>query len=222
MRILIGAPVCRREWIVDRWARAAARSAEHAGVDYGFVLLGGADDPTFDVVDGELADLHIGRITVDEPRTEDVRDWNERRFPRMVELRNLLLDYVRVDAPDLFLSLDSDVILHRDTISHLIETLQSSGWDAVGGFCHLSEDRRSEGSYANLPAPSVLHRPPLDGMVQRCDVLMAIKLMTPLAYWVGYEMHAKGEDIGWSVAMTPASSTVTSTVAHFSTLSIHG
>lgn len=202
MRLLIGAPVCRREWIIDRWLEYATASADAAGVDYSFVLLGSIDDPTFKVVD-DLAHYDVARIYVDEERDHDIRDWNEIRFRRMVELRNTLLGYVRVDSPDLFLSVDTDVLLHPDAIGNLIETQAERDWAAVGGYCYLSEGIHCP-SYANFPAAYVLHRPDLYREQQRCDILMAIILMTEKAWSIDYQYSVHGEDIGHGVAMRNA------------------
>lgn len=202
MRLLIGAPVCQRQWIVDRWLEFASASADAAGVDYSFVLLGGIDDPTFKVIDG-LAQYDVARIYVDEPRDEDIRDWNEIRHQRMVDLRNILLNYVRADAPDLFLSLDTDVLLHRDTIANLIETQTERGWAAVGGYCYLSDGRHCP-SYADFPAAYVLQRPDLYREQQRCQILMAIVLMTEKAFRIDYQYSVHGEDIGHGIAMRDA------------------
>lgn len=202
MRILIGAPVLRREWIIDRWLEHASASAEFAGVDYSFVLLGGMNDPTFEVVEG-LPQHNVARVYVDEPRQVDLREWPHERFQRMVNLRNMLLRHVRIESPDLFLSLDSDVLLHPQALANLVETQTERGWDAVGGYCYLSQIRACP-SYSALPAPHVLQRPDIVGEVQRCDVLMAIVAMTPAAYGVDYEFNTHGEDIGHAVALKRA------------------
>lgn len=198
MRLLIFAPVVRREWIIDRWLENAAASAEAAGVDCSFLLLGGMNDPTFDVVDG-LPQYDVARIYVDESRDADVRDWAHDRFQRMAELRNILLGYVRHDEGlDYALSLDTDVLLHPDTIGNLIESQAAMHWDAVGGYCYLSENRRCP-SYGALPAPWVIHRPDIPGEVHVCSVLMAIILMTAPAWNVDYAFNEHGEDIGWAL-----------------------
>lgn len=202
MRVLIGAPVCQRGWIIDRWLEHAAASADAAGVDYSFVLLGGMDDPTFDVVRG-LPQFDVVCLYTDEPRDEDIRDWNEIRIQRMVDLRNILLGYVRLDGPDYFLSCDSDVLLHPDAVANMIETQVERDWAAVGGYCYLSEDRGCP-SYSNFPAQYVLHRPDLPREQQRCDILMAIILMTEKAWSIDYQFSVHGEDIGHGVAMRNA------------------
>lgn len=201
-RLLIGAPVNRREWIIDHWLAHAAESADKAGVDYSFVLLGGIDDPTFDIV-RELPAYNVACIYVDEPRNEDIRDWIEPRIHRMVELRNTLLGYVRLDAPDYFLSCDSDVLLHPQTITNLIETQIEREWAAVGGYCYLSEDRGCP-SYADFPGDYVLPRPDLYREQQRCEILMAIVLMTEKVWNIDYQFSVHGEDIGHGVAIRNA------------------
>lgn len=206
MRLLIGAPVNRREWIIERWLDHAATSADKAGVEYGFVLLGGMEDPTFEVVNG-LAQYNVACVYIDEPRNEDIRDWDINRIQRMVDLRNMLLRYVRLDEPDYFLSLDTDVLLHPDTIGNLIETQVERDWAAVGGYCYLSEDR-SCASYADFPKDYVLLRPDLYPEQQRCEVLMAIVLMTEAVWSLDYRYSVHGEDIGHAVAIREAHLTV--------------
>lgn len=203
MRVLIGCPVVAREWIIRPYLEYASRSAERAGVDVSFLMVGGLGDPTFEVVDS-LAQFapDVARIYVDEPRTADVRDWPKAgRKERMVDLRNIMLSYVRAaEGVDFFLSCDSDILLHENTIGNLIETQLERKWAAVGGYAYMSHNRSSS-SYGNLFGVNVLRRPDIAGEVQRCDVVMAIVLMSEPAWHVDYEYHYKGEDIGWSKAV---------------------
>lgn len=201
MRLLIGAPVVRREWIIDRWLTCAGESAARAGVDHSFVLIGGAEDPTFGVVD-EMRAFDVARVYVEEPRTIDQRDWPlPGRLERMVQLRNMLLGYVRLDEPDLFLSVDSDILLHPDAISNLIETQATKGWDAVGGYCYMTDEGRAYPSHGSFPAPSVFERRDVVGTVRPTQIIMAIKLLTPAAYAIDYVLHLRGEDIGFCQAL---------------------
>lgn len=202
MRVLIGAPVCAREWCIRRWLEHAATSAEVAGVEYSFVLLGGIEDPTFAVVE-QLPEYDVACVYVDEDRTFDRRDWRQSRFQRMTELRNRLLGFVRQNKQDYFLSLDTDVLLHPEAITNMIATQEEMGWDAVGGYCYLTQNRACP-SYAHLPSPVFLNRPDLHRTIARCDVLMAIALMTEKAWSIDYEFNGKGEDIGHALAMRRA------------------
>lgn len=198
VRVLISCPVLRREWIIRRYLEHAAVAAECAGVEFSFLMLGRIDDPTFAVVD-DLRAFDVERIYVEEDRDVDKRDWsNKARFHRLAEIRNRILGQVRLmTGIDYLLSVDSDILLHPQCIANLIETQHERGWAAVGGYCYLSTSR-SHPSYAHINGKA-LRRPDMKGSVQRCDVLMAIKLMTPAAWMVDYAWNTQGEDIGWSL-----------------------
>lgn len=199
MNLLIGCPVLARGWIVRQWVEHAQIAAAAAGVKAEFLLLGGLDDrDTWDVVD--LMGEPITRVYTDEPRTHDQRDWIPARMQRMVELRNELLTLVRNRAPELFLSLDSDILLADSALTSLLETMATDRFDAVGGYTFMSRSGFREASYAQMRAPGVLERRHIPNHVIPCDVIMGIKLMTPKAYAVDYEFHRKGEDVGWSLA----------------------
>lgn len=199
MDLLIAAPVLKREWIIERWLRYAAAAAERAGLEPRFLLVGDINDPTFAVVD-KYPVYDVARVYVEESRASGDRSWDRDRFSRMVELRNIMLGHVRDMAPDWFLSLDTDILAHPDQISNLIETQRERNWDAVGGYCYLTRKGTSHANYANMPASWVLRRTDIRGQAKVCDVIMAIKLMTPAAYAVDYEWNQHGEDIGWSLA----------------------
>jgi hypothetical protein len=127
-------------------------------------------------------------------RGGDVRDWRPERYRQMVELRNLLLGAVRDQAPDVFLSLDSDILLHADQLTLMFETLQ--GYDAVGGRCYMTTAGTRFPSWGRL-YNGMLQRYDATGTFQ-VDVIMAIKLMSPAAYHVDYTFDLQGEDVGWS------------------------
>jgi hypothetical protein len=191
--LIIGAPVLRREWIINEWKKHVI-AAVPEGMPYGFVFVGGKGDPTFDAFDSSD---RISIRYIEEDRAEDHRTWNIDRYERMAYLRNELLDEVRSYEPDYFLSLDTDILLHPDGIKTLLETIVEA--DAVGGKCYLSERGRNCPSYAYISAGRGLRRADSQNVLMP-DVIMAIKLMTPKAYNVDYTSNKWGEDIGWSLA----------------------
>lgn len=204
MNLLIGAPVHRREWIIRQWLESATASAVDAGVEHSFVLLGGIDDPTFGIVN-DLPQYDVARVYVDETRGGSRREWyTPGRLERMVELRNRLLGFVREQKPTWFLSLDTDVLLHPSTIGNLIETQQEMDWAAVGGYCHMARPPSRCPSAADRPHVNGMRRLRIPGKRQKCDVLMAIVLMTPTAYAIDYEWDRQGEDLGWATALSRA------------------
>lgn len=194
--VVVGAPAFRRGWILPRWVDHAAKACANAGLEPTFVVVAGRDDS--EAWDGVADAERLDRVEIDEPRVEDRRDWaNPGRFERMVELRNTLLGRVRELAPPLFLSVDTDILLHPDAVANMVDSLRR-GWHAVGGGCYMNTGTANS-SYATLLHGS-LYRPPAPGGAFIVDVIMALKLMTPAAYRVDYEYHRQGEDIGWSIA----------------------
>lgn len=170
------------------------------------------DPATWRVIFDDIAPRStVHPVFVTEFRGRDAREWNWARFERMVELRNTLLGTVRELEPEYFLSLDSDILLHEDAIANMVETIETMPWQAVGGKTYLSPPRinpktgeelagcRSHPSWANVTRNGGLRRQDAEGVFP-CDVIMAIKLMTMPAYGIDYEVHAQGEDTGWSLA----------------------
>lgn len=209
MKLLIGCPIYKREWCFINWYEAARISASIAGYkpdDIGFIYVTDRSDVKMKrYIQAHTYD-HRDFITVDQTCASEERQWNKTRYDEMVFLRNELLKEVRNQAPDLFLSLDSDILLHPLAISNMVDTL--SGWNllssgpqygAVGGKTFMTERGEDWPSYANLNNAGALMRSNTDGVIQ-VQILMAIKLMTPVAYNVDYEYNDKGEDIGWSLA----------------------
>lgn len=203
-KLLVGCPVLHRAWIMPEWFRHLEVAVEEARIDPADVRCLFVGDPktdpmTFDEIEkGCRYDWHY--ISVDErSRPYDRRDWQPKRFVRMVELRNNLLRGVRMIAPDHFLSLDSDILLHPRGIDVLMTTIKPGNFWAVGGKAYMTRDIKAP-SFGMLSRTGQLQRSDSDGTFT-CDVIMAIKLMAPVAYDVDYEFDKLGEDIGWSKAV---------------------
>lgn len=195
MRLLVGCPVAFREWILPRWFDHVRKAVDVAGVEAGFVFVCDDRDPSLPVIVEHAPDAVVVPCTT--RRGMDKREWNPNRYREMVMFRNALLRAVRRDGPDAFLSLDSDILAHPDQVAVLVESLER--FDAVGGRCYMTSTGRKFPSYAHLTRSRSLLRTDATG-VFGVDVIMAIKLMGPAAYDVDYELHAQGEDVGWSVA----------------------
>lgn len=213
-RVVVGAPVRGREWIAADWARHADKACREAGVAPTFVVVADASDPTVDLLAANVEDLRV--VAVDEAELSDVRRpgrWTPGRKQRMVELRNLLLGEVRRLAPNLFWSLDTDILAHPGALAAMVEPLDR--FDAVGGACFMSPltvrpDGTAVGStrypsYLRLNGGTGLGTRTWEpGKVITVDVIMASKLMNPAAYAIDYQFAHSGEDIGWSQAAKAA------------------
>ncbi len=204
--ILIGCPVSRREWILDRWFDHVEVACGKVGLEPGFVFVGDPerDGQTFDIVERRTEDGARRVIPDPAPSRQDIRVWNNKRYRRMVELRNKLLAGVRRESPPLFLSLDSDILRHPQAIVNLVESVETHPeWSAVGGKVYLSASGFRAPSWGRLSRQGKLQRSDHEGVFDM-QILMAVKLMKPEAYGVDYEFSTHGEDTGWSLACANA------------------
>lgn len=201
--LLIGCPVLDRAWVLGEWFSHVERACVRAEVDPSFIFVGDPvrDPATWAVID-ECAGPRLALpVVAPEPAhgraTPSDHGWTAAGYHRMVELRNELLREVRALAPQWFLSLDSDVLVHPDAIVQLLATIAS--YDAVGGKTFLTPGSTDSPSYAMVERGSLTRYGEFDGVVA-VDIIMAVKLMAPAAYAVDYCWHHQGEDVGWSQA----------------------
>lgn len=211
--LVVGAPVRARAWILDRWfdhVEAAALEAVRLGIGRPvYVFVGDRRDPTFELAErrGAAQDRDVRLVHVGEPEIVDERTWaTPGRFARMAYLRNQLLSAVREIGPDLFWSVDSDILVHPRSLASAIPLLER--FAAVGNRCYMTE--------VDYDAPNwAVWHPGAGGLVRfgddpellgewPVDIIMAAKLMTPAAYGVDYVDHHQGEDVGWSLACRTA------------------
>lgn len=204
--IMVGCPIRDRAWILEPWLDHVRGALDEAGFgenDVSFVFVAsGHDTATLDAIYGQLGTpeppgLHV---LLSGESTEDVvykRNWGRARFVEMTGLRNQLLGEVRRHTPDLFWSLDSDILVHPRALASSLDLMQERAFDAVGQCCFMSSKSTMHPSFGMLGSSGLI-RQYTPGMVAPVDVIMAAKLMTPAAYNVDYSSHRLGEDIGWS------------------------
>lgn len=210
--LIVGCPARGRHWILDTWDRhVRAAVAELADVDLaGYQFVVGQDDhPTLDLLSRWEHDRGLVEVrTVEDPPRLDTRGWSLERLALMVGLRNALLADVRRRGPDLFLSLDSDMLLAPGALAQMVETLdrfEREGVWAVGGKAYMlggGEDRThpSFGVQRGRPGEQSFVRGDTDQVIE-VDVIMGIKLMAQPALNIDYRFSKVGEDVGWSEAV---------------------
>jgi hypothetical protein len=206
--LLIGCPVYKREWILPKWFEHVENACELVGVSPEYVFV--ADDR--DLATLEVISQHKGSgyvFCMQEKEEHDgqgnaigtarkMRTWDISRYEWMTELRNALLGVVRQVAPKHFLSLDSDILLHPQSLYGMYEFIDRV--DAVGSKAYLSYEGKNFPNAGHLGGPSGSLKRDDSVEVLSVEILMAVKLMAPTAYNVDYVSHSSGEDIGWSLA----------------------
>lgn len=194
MTIIVGCPVSYRSWILPAWFDHVEESCRVAGMrpTYAFVV-NPEDLETVGVVEERASAAWI--LWVPDGRVNDLRQWTDSRYRQLTYLRNGLLDLVNDERPDLFLSLDSDILLHPDAVRNLIESTEQ--FDAVGGKVYMTPTGDTCPSWGMFGREGGLRREEASGVFP-VEIIMAVKLMTPKAYAVRYSFHTHGEDLGWS------------------------
>ena len=196
----MGCPIAHRAWILPRWFDHVEAACSLAGLEPTYVFVADSDDPCVTIARKRARRL----VMVHSPsptKGDDTRRWDPERYAEMVRLRNLLLQAVRLGEPDVFLSLDSDILLHPWALDSMLESLER--FDAVGGKCFMTKTATNVPSWARLGREGQLQRMDADGVFD-VDVIMAVKLMSPVAYLVDYVTDVQGEDTGWSKACRAA------------------
>lgn len=188
-----------RAWVLPTWFDYVERAFERLGEKplYTFAI-GSSDDRTAEIIAERAPDALVS-YTEEAPIASTSTRWTIERFHDLVAARNQLLINVRALGPSLFLSLDSDILLNVDTLPSLLHTVRMhNDWAAVGGKLYMTPTGKHTPSYAfNKPAGGLV-REESEGCF-RVEILMALKLMHPEAYYVDYRHSEKGEDVAWSL-----------------------
>lgn len=199
MDLMVGCPVRDRDWILPHWFDHVAVAAQRAGFAWRAVLVVPSSQDT--ALLARLAGEHrvpLEIIVKDGELDTGRRDWmKRRRFEWMAELRNELLTWVSAIDSGLFWSVDSDILVHPDSLTGALEAMETRGFDAVGSKCYMEPRHRKAPNYSTTLRSAGIHRVDAAG-VFRVAALMALKLMSPAAYNVSYTFDYNGEDFGWS------------------------
>lgn len=212
MKILIGLPVFKREWILPKWFEYIERQTVPLS-DLGFIFeLGPHDEETHGILwDWQAAHPEVavfdGVVRANEvhkAHDQDKRQWYGPDFGRMATFRNNLLQRARNYAPERYFSLDSDILITNNrTLEALYDVTREPGTTA-SPLCYmtpLNADAPNMMSWVKEPggrATRKLGDYPI-GTTFEIDVSMAAVMMSPEVYNnVNYKPHFQGEDLGWS------------------------
>lgn len=198
MKVVVGCPTRNRTWILPKW-KEYIENGLPSDIEYQFVFVVGEDDAkTIDLL-SEWDNVFL--LKTQEEEIGDMRSWADKtRYEHMAYIRNLLLAKVREISPDLFLSIDSDILLHPDVFTNVLETFEQTNAAAVGSLAYLDKIDKSitnAGMWIDPLRFKGFRRVKPNGSYE-VDILMALKFMKPEAYHIDYSFHPSGEDLGWS------------------------
>lgn len=218
MRLIAGCPVANRAWSLDHWFKCLAGQTRRP--DWLVFVHGGEPgDPT----ERALWDLgrayDFGLAVVHDEQPPRPRHDNE-RFRTLTKSRNELLDHVQMLDADMFLSLDSDIMLEQpDIIERLEQLVVEDGHDLASPVTFLHPAAPTAWSPAEaacwaynagwwVPGGELdgcrrpWARPPVEDIPWGAKVTIDI----PMAVWLGnrralqcrYQWHDQGEDVGFA------------------------
>jgi hypothetical protein len=211
MKLLIGCPIYKRDWILNHWIRCLINQSFDSR-DIGFIFEVSPDDTsTISMLEAwKKFDKNIPYFEIkmrnDIPHFQhenNGRQWTISKYQNMVSLRNSILSTVREVEPEYYFSLDSDILLtNPNTIEMLIAHIKE-GADAVSPLMFMTPIGDMYPSVMSWRTDVIgkafrLRRYPLNSYF-KSDVIMAAKMMSKKVYQnVDYTIHEQGEDVGWS------------------------
>lgn len=196
-KVVVGAPAMDRSWILPQW-REHVLAAAPEGWDITFLLLITAEDVLS--IDSIASYEDVVVHETNEEYRDYERDWSDpKSLEHMSVLRNAMLSIVRGMEPDLFISLDTDILVHPQSVSLMFETMEDMEADAVAGLVYLGSGNVTTNYGYWTDSSKRGYRRGKNFAVSPVDIIMAYKLMKPSAYHVDYVYHIYGEDLGWSI-----------------------
>lgn len=221
MKLVVGAPVCDRDWALPRWFECLQAQTRPPD-EYVFVVNELPGLHTRRLLH-ELCPFDVPRLSYAIDRTPYIpRDDRQHHLPENVYgdfawRRNKLLDMALKRDPDVFFSLDSDIMLDDPTtIERLLrlltaaKALTAGSPDVVAASTFLHPTGRAGECYnaawwagGDEGSPErAWRRATADDAaegVQLIDIPMAAVMMTRrVAETCRYRWHAQGEDLGFA------------------------
>jgi hypothetical protein len=206
MRLVVGCPVYERAWILRDWFSAVADAVAYTKqvrdditLEFAFAYTPSEDD-TLDVIheQAELLGAPVSVVTVTEGTHSKERNWGDhRRLWTLTDLRNVLLNRVAELAPDLYFSLDSDLLIASNVILGLVEDMYGR-YDAVAPLTFLARSQSITNAF--YYDRHVRRRVKVLNALQPADIICAAKMLPEHMVQdeqMRYVFHTAGEDIGF-------------------------
>lgn len=213
LRLVVGCPVANRDWVLADWFDALAAQTVRPDALV-FVHSGETfHDATYRALHAGMSQLGCDvRNILHDPTPPHPREDNE-RFRTLARCRNTLLAMARAAQADVFLSLDSDILLcGEDSVERLLAPIRSGQADVTSlltwfhpagpGAWAVNAGRWAEPAggdpgrraWERMPA-TLAGEPPVS-----IDIPMGAIAMSR---WVidrcQYRWHQSGEDLGFAI-----------------------
>lgn len=203
MRIVAGCPITERGWIVDEWA-ACLRNQSNFDIELVCLYSDSFDDTWCKLHDNGVHVLRHDSLPLQTPSERLMHAWNGVQTGKLATLRNTLESYVRDEYdPDLWLSIDSDMLLPDPrSVLRLSTVIEEMGYDAVGPLTSMSPYEECPNFMFDVGThyerPVDVGRYYAGSFVSGVDALFGVKLCNRKALAVRWAANGQGEDLGWA------------------------
>ncbi len=211
-KIIIGAPVYKREWVLNYWFQCLEKQ-DYPLENIGFLFeLGPDDDATHDLLwrwhqmhpEVTIFDGVIRNDVKHRTHEEGTRQWEIARYYVMADFRNSLLDRALCHDFDYYFSLDSDILLDDPSSLRRLVEYMDRGLDIVSPLSFMTPHDANYPSVMSW-AERVGKRAWRDlnkvqwGTLFEADIVMASVMMSrKVVENVRYIWHPQGEDLGFA------------------------
>ena len=197
MRLVIGAPVYNREWVLPRWFQCIADfKIQTKNTELVFAYTEG-DDATLDIIK-KYGDRFNACHILDCNDIKAFGDRDSERYYSLAILRNRILEKVKEIQPDYFFSYDTDILLPPETLKGLIKDKK----DVVGPWVDLVPPNGIPNCVTKVGEGFRRRKPysqfyPQEGLYE-VSTVFAVSLITPQVFnTCSYGWHSGGEDYFW-------------------------
>lgn len=188
-----------RAWVLEQWLERLSKQWEFPPEDIKLLMhYSPGKDETLSLLDE--AHRHYGfdvQVIWDYTGNDSAeRVWNVNRYAKMVHLRNVLLEEVRRQQPEYYLSCDTDMLLPPETCVKLAQEMGRVGADGISPLTYMTP--------TGTQFPNCMKRGGVTRELVQPDTFFVgacfgVVLMSPALYsQVDYAVHVNGEDLGWA------------------------
>lgn len=205
----MGAPIHNRDYIVAHYLESLNKLDYPREKLLFMFLANNCDDPTMGLLSSFKNRRNTTIATFDDVKSSPKRDGA--RYNNLVVLRNKLLEAVLSTPADLFLSVDSDLIIPPDSINRMVAHSKHVVSGLVYNDLHIGGKRNVPQKHIcnilawagrkdrlGYPAAGHIRNYPENELI-KVDITGAFVMMSrKVVEQVRYSYHTQGEDLGWA------------------------
>jgi hypothetical protein len=200
MKLFLGCPIYQREWSIPRWFDSIFKQGinpKQTGLVFGYSP---GNDNTLGLIE-KYGSKFESLTVIDCSDVPAFSDRDTKRWYTLAIIRNRILDVLRQQQPDYYMSWDSDILLPEGTLKALIKDKK----DMVSPYVDLCPPAGIPNTCTLTPAAGFRRLQPYSkyypkGQLYQVDSIFAVFLMENKVFnKCTYGYMNGGEDYYWSL-----------------------